>query len=173
MCVVLTLRLSKVVYLHSSIMLCLRWTLWLSIKINIQMLQVLSCSFVLSLADVDPHLMMEDESLVWTSNDVVIVLQHQNEKIPLRWVAKICFSFSSQAAGVCLVYQNFLVYIMVSIIASLIETQHIILSVGPYCSSQKENRFLEVENKKKKLNCCLDTLFFPIFQKLKIIVTSL
>ncbi|RVW69398.1 hypothetical protein CK203_059803 [Vitis vinifera] len=40
--------------------------------------------FVLSLADVDPHLMMEDESLVWTSNDVVIVLQHQNEKIPLR-----------------------------------------------------------------------------------------
>lgn len=42
------------------------------------------CSFVLSLADVDPHLMMEDESLVWTSNDVVIVLQHQSEKIPLR-----------------------------------------------------------------------------------------
>ncbi|KAK2990222.1 hypothetical protein RJ640_014674 [Escallonia rubra] len=33
--------------------------------------------FVLSLADVDAHLMMEDESLVWTSNDVVIVLQHQ------------------------------------------------------------------------------------------------
>ncbi|KAF7143360.1 hypothetical protein RHSIM_Rhsim05G0134500 [Rhododendron simsii] len=33
-------------------------------------------SFVFSLADVDPHLMMEDESLVWTSNDV-IVLQHQ------------------------------------------------------------------------------------------------
>lgn len=42
------------------------------------------CSFVLSLADVDDHLMMEDESLVWTSNDVVIVLQHQNEQIPLR-----------------------------------------------------------------------------------------
>lgn len=42
------------------------------------------CSFVLSLADVDDHLMMEDESLVWTSNDVVIVLQHQTEKIPLR-----------------------------------------------------------------------------------------
>lgn len=41
-------------------------------------------SFVLSLADVDPHLMMEDESLVWTSKDVVIVLEHQNEKIPLR-----------------------------------------------------------------------------------------
>lgn len=42
------------------------------------------CRFVLSLADVDPHLMMEDESLLWTSNDVVIVLQHQSEKIPLR-----------------------------------------------------------------------------------------
>ncbi|GMP56665.1 hypothetical protein CsSME_00021072 [Camellia sinensis var. sinensis] len=42
-----------------------------------------SCSFVLSLADVDPRLMMEDDSLVWTSNDVVIVLEHQNEKIPL------------------------------------------------------------------------------------------
>lgn len=45
-----------------------------------------SGSFVLSLADVDPHLMMEDESLVWTSKDVVIVLQHEGEKIPLRFV---------------------------------------------------------------------------------------
>ncbi|WJZ86743.1 hypothetical protein VitviT2T_006174 [Vitis vinifera] len=45
-------------------------------------------SFVLSLADVDPHLMMEDESLVWISNDVVIVLQHQNEKIPLSYVSE-------------------------------------------------------------------------------------
>lgn len=44
--------------------------------------------FVLSLADVDAHLMMEDESLVWTSNDVVIVLQHQNEKIPLSYVSE-------------------------------------------------------------------------------------
>lgn len=44
--------------------------------------------FVLSLADVDPHLMMEGESLVWTSNDVVIVLQHQNEKIPLSYVSE-------------------------------------------------------------------------------------
>lgn len=35
--------------------------------------------------------MMEDESLVWTSNDVVIVLQHQNEKIPLRYVDMIFF----------------------------------------------------------------------------------
>jgi hypothetical protein len=39
---------------------------------------------VLSLADVDAQLMMEDESLIWTSNDVVIVLEHQSEKIPLR-----------------------------------------------------------------------------------------
>lgn len=30
-------------------------------------------------------LMMEDESLVWATSDVVIVLQHLNEKIPLRW----------------------------------------------------------------------------------------
>ncbi|KAK3011226.1 hypothetical protein RJ639_012378 [Escallonia herrerae] len=44
--------------------------------------------FVLSLADVDAHLMMEDESLVWTSNDVVIVLQHQGEKIPLSYVSE-------------------------------------------------------------------------------------
>ncbi|GKD16767.1 hypothetical protein Tco_1205925 [Tanacetum coccineum] len=40
--------------------------------------------FLLSLADVDPHFMMEDESLLWTSNDVVILLQHGSEKIPLR-----------------------------------------------------------------------------------------
>lgn len=45
--------------------------------------------FVLSLADVDPNLMMEDESMVWTSNDVVIVLEHQNEKIPLSYVSEI------------------------------------------------------------------------------------
>lgn len=44
--------------------------------------------FVLSLADVDAHLMMEDGSLVWTSNDVVIVLEHQNEKIPLSYVSE-------------------------------------------------------------------------------------
>ncbi|XP_038720256.1 uncharacterized protein LOC120012804 isoform X1 [Tripterygium wilfordii] len=44
--------------------------------------------FVLSLADVDPHLMMEDDGLVWTSNDVVIVLQHQNEKIPLSYASE-------------------------------------------------------------------------------------
>lgn len=45
--------------------------------------------FVLSLADVDENLMMEDESLVWTSNDVVIVLQHQNDKIPLSYVSEL------------------------------------------------------------------------------------
>ncbi|KAK9068345.1 hypothetical protein SSX86_012456 [Deinandra increscens subsp. villosa] len=44
--------------------------------------------FVLSLADVDPHLMMEDESLLWTSNDVVIVLHHGTEKIPLSYVSE-------------------------------------------------------------------------------------
>nr|GLL48469.1 uncharacterized protein LOC109170570 [Ipomoea trifida] len=45
--------------------------------------------FVLSLADVDPHLMMEEESLVWTSKDVVIVLQHPNDKIPLSYVSEL------------------------------------------------------------------------------------
>ncbi|KAH6769575.1 transmembrane protein [Perilla frutescens var. hirtella] len=45
--------------------------------------------FVLSLADVDDHLMMEDESLVWTSNDVVIVLQHETKKIPLNYVSEL------------------------------------------------------------------------------------
>ncbi|KAF7837703.1 Pleiotropic drug resistance protein 3 isoform D [Senna tora] len=55
--------------------------------------------FVLSLADVDPNLMMEDESLVWTSNDVVIVLEHQNEKIPLSYVSETQkrHAFPSQA----------------------------------------------------------------------------
>ncbi|XP_024030238.1 uncharacterized protein LOC21392607 isoform X2 [Morus notabilis] len=55
--------------------------------------------FVLSLADVDPQLMMEDESLVWTSKDVVIVLEHQNEKIPLSYVSETerRYAFPSQA----------------------------------------------------------------------------
>lgn len=44
--------------------------------------------FVLSLAGVDADLLMEDESLVWTSKDVVIVLQHANEKIPLSYVSE-------------------------------------------------------------------------------------
>jgi hypothetical protein len=38
------------------------------------------------LADVDAELLMEEESVVWTSKDVVIVLEHKNEKIPLRYV---------------------------------------------------------------------------------------
>ncbi|KAL3505618.1 hypothetical protein ACH5RR_031000 [Cinchona calisaya] len=45
--------------------------------------------FVLSLADVDENLMMEDESLVWTNNEVIIVLQHQSEKIPLSYVSEL------------------------------------------------------------------------------------
>ncbi|PON64936.1 Transmembrane protein [Parasponia andersonii] len=55
--------------------------------------------FVLSLADVDPLLMMEDESLVWTSKDVVIVLEHQNKKIPLSYVSETerRHAFPSQA----------------------------------------------------------------------------
>ncbi|KAJ3683034.1 hypothetical protein LUZ60_013261 [Juncus effusus] len=44
--------------------------------------------FVLSLADIDPNLLMEDESLVWTSKDVVIVLQHDNDKVPLSYVSE-------------------------------------------------------------------------------------
>lgn len=44
--------------------------------------------FVLSLADVDSKLTMEDESLVYASKDVVIVLEHQNEKIPLSYVSE-------------------------------------------------------------------------------------
>ncbi|KAJ8623419.1 hypothetical protein MRB53_031948 [Persea americana] len=44
--------------------------------------------FVLSLAGMDADLLMEDESLVWTSNDVVIVLQHESEKIPLSYVSE-------------------------------------------------------------------------------------
>ncbi|XP_047317007.1 uncharacterized protein LOC124920547 [Impatiens glandulifera] len=44
--------------------------------------------FVLSLAEVEPQLLMEDESLVWTSKDVVIVLEHQNENIPLSYVSE-------------------------------------------------------------------------------------
>ncbi|KAL6901970.1 hypothetical protein ACP4OV_004846 [Aristida adscensionis] len=44
--------------------------------------------FVLSLAGVDAELLMEEESLVWTSKDVVIVLEHSNEKIPLSYVSE-------------------------------------------------------------------------------------
>ncbi|KAK4258260.1 hypothetical protein QN277_007730 [Acacia crassicarpa] len=45
-------------------------------------------SFVLSLADVDPNLMMEDGSMVWKNSDVVVVLKHQNGKIPLSYVSE-------------------------------------------------------------------------------------
>eukprot|EP01018_Ginkgo_biloba_P009444 Gb_32615 [translate_table: standard] len=44
--------------------------------------------FVLSLADVDQELLMEGESQVWTSNDVVIVLQHEKDSIPLSYVSE-------------------------------------------------------------------------------------
>ncbi|GJQ90971.1 DNA-directed DNA polymerase [Tanacetum coccineum] len=57
-------------------------------------------NFILSLADVDSHFMMEDESLLWTSNDVVILLQHGSEKIPLNYVSETeitCFSIPSAA----------------------------------------------------------------------------
>jgi hypothetical protein len=50
----------------------------------------LNHSFVLSLAEVDAELMMEEESLVWTSKDVVIVLEHNNKMIPLRYVELLC-----------------------------------------------------------------------------------
>ncbi|PPD96911.1 hypothetical protein GOBAR_DD06069 [Gossypium barbadense] len=50
--------------------------------------QLFFCSFVLSLADVDPQLMMEDESFVWTGNDVVIVLEHQSPNIPMSYVSE-------------------------------------------------------------------------------------
>ncbi|KAF5189349.1 Transmembrane protein [Thalictrum thalictroides] len=50
--------------------------------------------FVLSLADVDANLLMEDESLVWASKDVVIVLQHDSEKIPLSYVSETTKRFA-------------------------------------------------------------------------------
>uniref|UniRef100_A0A0D3FHN5 DUF7906 domain-containing protein n=1 Tax=Oryza barthii TaxID=65489 RepID=A0A0D3FHN5_9ORYZ len=55
--------------------------------------------FVLSLADVDAELLMEEENLVWTSKDVVIVLEHNNEKVPLSYVSETTrqFAFPSLA----------------------------------------------------------------------------
>ncbi|XP_078444256.1 uncharacterized protein LOC144713534 [Wolffia australiana] len=44
--------------------------------------------FVLSLAEVDAELLMEDDGLVWASKDVVIVLQHGNDEIPLSYVSE-------------------------------------------------------------------------------------
>ncbi|CAA7388263.1 unnamed protein product [Spirodela intermedia] len=55
--------------------------------------------FVLSLAEVDAELMMEDESLVWTSKDVVIVLQHDNENIPLSYVSETSRRYVSPASA--------------------------------------------------------------------------
>lgn len=42
------------------------------------------CRFVMSLAEVDAQLMMNGESLLWTSHDSVFVLQHGKESIDLR-----------------------------------------------------------------------------------------
>ena len=121
--------LSALLYYVASAVKCMV----LFIKMNIQMPQGLFCSFVLSLADVDPHLMMEDESLVWISNDVVIVLQHQNEKIPLRWVIQICpFTHADMFPAS---QKLFLVYIVVAVICS--HWNHIICALRPHCSSQK------------------------------------
>ncbi|XP_020575814.1 uncharacterized protein LOC110021592 [Phalaenopsis equestris] len=55
--------------------------------------------FVLSMAGVDANLLMEDENLVWTSKDVVIILQHDNEKIPLSYVSETTkqYAFPSMA----------------------------------------------------------------------------
>ncbi|KAL5210768.1 hypothetical protein ABZP36_006391 [Zizania latifolia] len=50
--------------------------------------------FVLSLADVDAELLMEEENIVWTSKDVVIVLEHNNEKIPLSYVSETTRQFA-------------------------------------------------------------------------------
>jgi hypothetical protein len=50
--------------------------------------------FVLSLAEVDAELMMEEESLVWTSKDVVIVLEHNNKMIPLSYVSETTRQFA-------------------------------------------------------------------------------
>lgn len=44
--------------------------------------------FVLSLAEVDPQLMMEGESLLWTSHDSVFVLQHGKGSIDLSYVSE-------------------------------------------------------------------------------------
>nr|ATG70875.1 hypothetical protein [Juniperus microsperma] len=44
--------------------------------------------FVLSLAGMDQELLMEGETQVWTSNDAVIVLQHENNEFPLSYVSE-------------------------------------------------------------------------------------
>ncbi|MCO5582490.1 hypothetical protein L7F22_036387 [Adiantum nelumboides] len=44
--------------------------------------------FVLSLAEVDPQLMMYGESLLWTSHDSIFVLQHGKASIDLSYVSE-------------------------------------------------------------------------------------
>ncbi|KAH7277852.1 hypothetical protein KP509_38G011500 [Ceratopteris richardii] len=44
--------------------------------------------FVLSLAEVDPELLMDGESLVWTSQDSVFVLQHEKPSIDLSYLSE-------------------------------------------------------------------------------------
>ncbi|KAI8012446.1 hypothetical protein LOK49_LG06G03156 [Camellia lanceoleosa] len=67
--------------------------------------------FVLSLADVDPRLMMEDDSLVWTSNDVVIVLDYVSETerrhaIPSQVQRHILAGLASVVGGLSAPYEK-------------------------------------------------------------------
>jgi hypothetical protein len=50
--------------------------------------------FLLSLAGVDPQLMMEGENLMWVSHDSVFVLQHAGDPIPLRSAFVLLFMSS-------------------------------------------------------------------------------
>jgi len=45
--------------------------------------------FVLSLAGINTELLMDGESQVWASNDVIISLQHENDQIPLSYVLEL------------------------------------------------------------------------------------
>ncbi|KAL0457511.1 UNVERIFIED_CONTAM: hypothetical protein Slati_1090300 [Sesamum latifolium] len=90
--------------------------------------------FVLSLADVDEHLMMEDD-LVWTSNDVVIVLQHQI----VEWNI-ICKQICISPASLCYHFLfNLLIYgiygvwvkaLAISFYVSELERRHAIPSLA-------------------------------------------
>lgn len=75
---------------------------------------------MLSLADVDKSLMMEDDSLVWTSKDVVIVLEHQNEKVPLRYGILVCFMifFSDSPITFALFFSPHLILTVAAVLAS-------------------------------------------------------
>ncbi|KAH9290357.1 hypothetical protein KI387_034474, partial [Taxus chinensis] len=82
-------------------------------KISVE-LSVCHHRFVLSLAGVDHELLMEGETQVWTSNDVVIVLQHENKEIPLSAVLRCFFRLSRfrveldrlDRSGIKLVHQS-------------------------------------------------------------------